>query len=159
MEGTLADRRYTVDRAQLIRRLRAVLPASALLAEEEEMRPYDCDGLTAFRQLPLLVALPENEAQALAIPQRGESLPESTRAGKEINYRDRHDRPFEKSRFGGSSLSLLVAQRDGASPWGKGASLLGAEGASVALAVTQGRFVLTPRDGLAAPSCARPQHD
>ncbi|HCV12760.1 MAG TPA: FAD-binding oxidoreductase, partial [Candidatus Accumulibacter sp.] len=67
MENTLADRRYTVDRPQLIRRLRAVLPASALLAEEEEMRPYDCDGLTAFRQLPLLVALPESEAQAQAI--------------------------------------------------------------------------------------------
>ncbi|MCM8611581.1 FAD-linked oxidase C-terminal domain-containing protein [Accumulibacter sp.] len=67
MEGTLADRRYTVDRTRLIRRLRAVLPASALLAEEEEMRPYDCDGLTAFRQLPLLVALPESEEQAQAI--------------------------------------------------------------------------------------------
>ncbi|HRD87534.1 MAG TPA: FAD-linked oxidase C-terminal domain-containing protein [Accumulibacter sp.] len=67
MENTLADRRYTVDRSQLIRRLRAVLPASALLAEEEKMRPYDCDGLTAFRKLPLLVALPESEAQAQAI--------------------------------------------------------------------------------------------
>jgi glycolate oxidase len=43
----------------LIRRLREVLPVQALLAEEEEMRPYDCDGLTAYRQLPLLVALPE----------------------------------------------------------------------------------------------------
>jgi len=67
MESTLAEHRYTVDRAQLIRRLRAVLPATALLAEEEEMRPYDCDGLTAIRQLPLLVALPESEEQAQAI--------------------------------------------------------------------------------------------
>jgi glycolate oxidase len=47
--------------------LREVLPAQALLVEEEEMRPYDCDGLTAYRQLPLLVALPEDEAQAQAI--------------------------------------------------------------------------------------------
>ncbi len=67
MENTLAEHRRDVDRAQLIRRLRAVLPASALLAEEEEMRPYDCDGLTAIRQLPLLVALPENEEQVQAI--------------------------------------------------------------------------------------------
>jgi glycolate oxidase len=66
MESTLADR-YTVDRPELVTRLRAVLPTNALLAEEEAMRPYDCDGLTAFRQLPLLVALPENEAQAQAI--------------------------------------------------------------------------------------------
>jgi glycolate oxidase len=42
---------------------------AALLADEEDMRPYDCDGLTAYRQLPLLVALPENEAQAQADPQ------------------------------------------------------------------------------------------
>ncbi|MBK7677150.1 FAD-linked oxidase C-terminal domain-containing protein [Accumulibacter sp.] len=67
MEGTIADRRFTIDRATLIRRLREVLPAQALLAEEEEMRPYDCDGLTAYRQLPLLVALPEDEVQAQAI--------------------------------------------------------------------------------------------
>lgn len=67
MESTLAEHRRNIDRAQLIRRLRAVLPASALLAEEEEMRPYDCDGLTAIRQLPLLVALPENEEQVQAI--------------------------------------------------------------------------------------------
>ncbi|MCP5248090.1 MAG: FAD-binding protein [Candidatus Accumulibacter sp.] len=64
---TAADRRLTLDRQALIRRLCEVLPAAALLAEEEEMRPYDCDGLTAYRQLPLLVALPENEAQAQAI--------------------------------------------------------------------------------------------
>jgi glycolate oxidase len=67
MEGMIVDRRFTIDRAALVRRLREVLPASALLADEEDMRPYDCDGLTAFRQLPLLVALPENEAQAQAV--------------------------------------------------------------------------------------------
>ena len=67
MENTIADRRFTLDRAELIRRLRALLPAHALLAEEEDMRPYDCDGLTAYRQLPLLVALPESEAQVQGI--------------------------------------------------------------------------------------------
>ncbi|MEF8752148.1 MAG: FAD-linked oxidase C-terminal domain-containing protein, partial [Candidatus Accumulibacter necessarius] len=67
MEDTIADRRFSIDRATLIRHLREVLPVQALLAEEEEMRPYDCDGLTAFRQLPLLVALPEDEAQAQAV--------------------------------------------------------------------------------------------
>ncbi len=43
--------------------LRAFLPARAVLYEEEDTRPYECDGLTAYRQLPMVVALPETEAQ------------------------------------------------------------------------------------------------
>jgi glycolate oxidase len=38
--------------------LGAVLPADCVLSREEERRPYECDALTAFRQLPLVVALP-----------------------------------------------------------------------------------------------------
>ncbi|WP_300454461.1 FAD-linked oxidase C-terminal domain-containing protein [Accumulibacter sp.] len=67
LQEPVADRRFAVDRKRLIDRLREVLPASALLGEEEERRPYDCDGLTAYRQLPLVVVLPENETQAQAI--------------------------------------------------------------------------------------------
>jgi len=67
LQSTVADRRFAVDRQGLIRRLREVLPKPALLVEEEDMRPYDCDGLTAYRQLPLIVALPEDEAQVQAI--------------------------------------------------------------------------------------------
>jgi len=37
--------------------------ARALLWEEEDTRPYECDGLTAYRQLPMVVALPETEEQ------------------------------------------------------------------------------------------------
>ena len=59
----------TADRKTLVRALAQVLPAHALLHSEEEIRPYECDGLTAYRQLPLLVCLPENEAQILAILQ------------------------------------------------------------------------------------------
>ena len=61
------DVRFSVDRRAILARLRAVLPPHSLLAEEEEMRPYECDGLTAYRALPLLVALPETEAQVQAI--------------------------------------------------------------------------------------------
>src|SRR5262249_41868058 len=43
--------------------LRAVLPEDCLLTREEERRPYECDGLTAFRRLPQLVALPRTDAQ------------------------------------------------------------------------------------------------
>jgi len=44
--------------------LRRVLPADSVLASEEELRPYECDALTAFRQLPMLVALPRTEEEA-----------------------------------------------------------------------------------------------
>src|ERR1700742_3342856 len=47
--------------------LRAVLPAQCVLAREEELRPYECDGLTAFRQLPLAVVLPRTEEQVREI--------------------------------------------------------------------------------------------
>jgi glycolate oxidase len=47
--------------------LRAFLPQRAVLFEEEDTRPYECDGLTAYRQLPMVVALPESEAQVQRI--------------------------------------------------------------------------------------------
>jgi glycolate oxidase len=43
--------------------LGAFLPPHCLLHVEEDPRPYECDGLTAFRCRPMYVALPENEAQ------------------------------------------------------------------------------------------------
>src|SRR5712691_1184596 len=42
-------------------RLRQLLPADAVLHAEEDTRYYECDGLTAYRQLPMIVALPSNE--------------------------------------------------------------------------------------------------
>ncbi len=56
-----------VDKALLLQRLQQILPASALLAEPEELRAYECDGLSAYRRLPLLVALPETTGQVQAI--------------------------------------------------------------------------------------------
>ncbi len=47
--------------------LRAFLPARAVLWQEEDTRPYECDGLTAYRQVPMVVALPETEAQVQEI--------------------------------------------------------------------------------------------
>jgi glycolate oxidase len=44
-------------------RLRQWLPADAVLHAEEDTRSYECDGLTAYRQLPMVVALPANEEQ------------------------------------------------------------------------------------------------
>jgi glycolate oxidase len=49
------------------RALRAFLPERAVLFAEEDTRPYECDGLTAYRQLPMVVALPETEDQVQRI--------------------------------------------------------------------------------------------
>jgi glycolate oxidase len=56
------------------RALRAFLPARAVLFEEEDTRPYECDGLTAYRQLPMVVALPETEEQVQRVLQTCASL-------------------------------------------------------------------------------------
>ena len=45
-------------RADLLKALRSFLPPDAVLEHEEELRPYECDGLSAYRQLPLVVVLP-----------------------------------------------------------------------------------------------------
>jgi glycolate oxidase len=45
-------------RTELVRELRCFLAPDAILEQEEEVRPYECDGLSAYRQLPLLVLLP-----------------------------------------------------------------------------------------------------
>lgn len=47
--------------------LRAALPAHCVLFNEEDTRPYECDGLAAYRQLPMVVALPDSEAQVVAV--------------------------------------------------------------------------------------------
>ena len=47
--------------------LAAVLPAHALLHTDEAVKPYECDGLSAYRQPPMVVALPETEEQVQAI--------------------------------------------------------------------------------------------
>jgi glycolate oxidase len=55
--------------AQVVRALKPLLPAEGLLWNAEETTPYECDGLTAYRQRPLVVALPETEQQVRAVLQ------------------------------------------------------------------------------------------
>jgi glycolate oxidase len=56
-----------IDRAALIAELAQHLPASSLLHVDEDLKPYECDGLSAYHQLPIAVALPETEAQVVAV--------------------------------------------------------------------------------------------
>ena len=53
--------------ARVVQALRRDVPPHALLYQSEDTTPYECDGLTAYRQRPLVVALPETEAQVQAV--------------------------------------------------------------------------------------------
>jgi glycolate oxidase len=57
----------TERQSQVVHALQAHLPAHALIWHAEDTTPYECDGLTAYRQRPLVVALPETEAQVAAV--------------------------------------------------------------------------------------------
>ena len=59
------DRR--VRQHQVVDALSQHLPAHALLWHNEDTTPYECDGLTAYRERPMVVALPETEAQVSAV--------------------------------------------------------------------------------------------
>jgi glycolate oxidase len=50
-------------RQRVVAQLREFLPHAAVLSTEEELRPYECDGLSAYRKLPWLVALPQTVEQ------------------------------------------------------------------------------------------------
>ena len=50
-------------RTEIVSDLRRILPSECVIAEEEGLRAYECDGLTAYRQLPLIVVLPETTEQ------------------------------------------------------------------------------------------------
>lgn len=54
-------------RTAIVKALRQVIPAHCILADAEDTRPYECDSLSTYKQLPLVVTLPENEVQIIAI--------------------------------------------------------------------------------------------
>ncbi len=55
-----------VDRAELIARMTAAVGARGVIHEHNQLRTYECDGLTAFRVTPSLVVLPETAEQVQA---------------------------------------------------------------------------------------------
>jgi glycolate oxidase len=52
---------------QVVARLRGFMPAAQVLFAAEDTRPYECDGLSAYRQVPMVVALPDSEEQVSRI--------------------------------------------------------------------------------------------
>ena len=62
-----ADSISPVLRDELTNAFLRILPASSVLVQPEQLRPYECDGLSAYRQLPWLVVLPETVEHVQAI--------------------------------------------------------------------------------------------
>ena len=54
-------------RERIVATLRTIVPGEGVIATEREMRPYESDGLTAYRQLPMVVVLPETTEQVAQI--------------------------------------------------------------------------------------------
>ena len=53
--------------SSFLEKIKCLLPEALIIADEELLRVYECDGLSAYRQLPRCVALPENIDQVQAI--------------------------------------------------------------------------------------------
>lgn len=60
-EAILKNRRALIDK------LRRIVPAESVIDEETQLRAYECDAFTMYRQLPLVVVLPETVAQVSRI--------------------------------------------------------------------------------------------
>src|SRR5215210_9282378 len=54
-------------RSEIVAALRAIVPGEGVIDDLDGMRPYECDALSAYRQMPLVVVLPETVAQVSAI--------------------------------------------------------------------------------------------
>ncbi len=66
-DPTVALSERVARQAEVVQALGRVLPAHALLWHSEDTTPYECDGLTAYRQRPLVVCLPETYDEVQAV--------------------------------------------------------------------------------------------
>ncbi|MDE1971708.1 MAG: FAD-binding protein, partial [Hyphomicrobiales bacterium] len=63
----VADEAVLARRAEIVAALRRIVPGEGVIASEQAMRPYESDGFTAYRQLPMVVVLPETTEQVAAV--------------------------------------------------------------------------------------------
>src|SRR5215813_7369674 len=61
------DEAVLARRSEIVAALSAIVPGEGVIANEREMRPYESDGLTAYRQLPFVVVLPETTGQVARV--------------------------------------------------------------------------------------------
>ncbi|NIA69084.1 FAD-binding protein [Pelagibius litoralis] len=54
-------------KSDIVAALRVIVPGEGVIVDEDELRVYESDGLTAYKQLPLIVVLPETTEQVSRI--------------------------------------------------------------------------------------------
>lgn len=57
------DQDVLARRSEIVAALREIVPGEGVIADERGMKPYESDGLTAYRTLPMIVVLPETVEQ------------------------------------------------------------------------------------------------
>jgi glycolate oxidase len=62
-----SDETVLTRRADIVAALKRIVPGEGVIASEQAMRPFESDGLTAYRQLPMVVVLPETTEQVSAV--------------------------------------------------------------------------------------------
>ncbi|MEK7245211.1 MAG: FAD-binding protein, partial [Pseudomonadota bacterium] len=61
------DQSVIARRAEIARDLRALVGLDGVVAAEDALRAYDCDGMSAYRQSPMLVALPRGTDEVVQV--------------------------------------------------------------------------------------------
>ena len=67
MKMPAPDQGVIARRADIITRLRAIVPGEGVIVDEDELKVFECDGLMAYKQLPMVVVLPESTQQVSEI--------------------------------------------------------------------------------------------
>jgi glycolate oxidase len=67
MKMPAPDQAVLARRAEIVAALRAIVPGEGVIDAEAELRPYECDGLNVYRQMPMVVCLPSTVAQVSAV--------------------------------------------------------------------------------------------
>jgi len=67
MKMPRADAAVLQRRSEIVEALRRIVPGEGVIASEVERRAYESDGLTAYRQLPMVVVLPSRVEEVAAV--------------------------------------------------------------------------------------------
>src|SRR5690349_1023173 len=61
------DKQVLLQRDEIVAALRAIVPGEGVVDDAAALRPFETDGLTAYRQMPMVAVLPETTTQVSAI--------------------------------------------------------------------------------------------
>ena len=61
------DQASLAKRDAIVAKLREIVPGEGVIATQDELRAYECDGLSAYRAVPMAVVLPSTTQQVAAI--------------------------------------------------------------------------------------------